>query len=100
MSNKIYDISISLDSDTISYPGDVKFNRSVTKSFSQKDSYTLSKLHMSSHSGTHVDSPLHFIKNGNSLDKIPIEDFILDAVVVEIKNKNEINADDIKSLDI
>ncbi|HJO96031.1 MAG TPA: cyclase family protein [Victivallales bacterium] len=100
MSNKIYDISISLDTNTINYPGCEKFNRDITKSFKQKDPYTLSKLSMSSHTGTHVDSPLHFIENGNSIDEIPIDNFILNAIVVEIKNKREINAKDIKSLNI
>ena len=30
------------------------------------------KIEMSSHAGTHVDAPLHFIKNGRTVDKINI----------------------------
>ena len=49
------------------YPGD------VVPSFSQADqgNYLISDLHMSSHSGTHIDAPAHYLKSGDTIDTIP-----------------------------
>ncbi len=34
------------------------------------------KITFGTHTGTHIDAPLHFIQGGNSIDKIPIERLI------------------------
>jgi len=39
---------------------------------------------MSAHSGTHMDSPLHFIDGGQSIDRIPPEVFIGPCIVVDL----------------
>ncbi len=39
------------------------------------------------HTATHVDAPLHFIKNGLSIDKLPIETFIGWATVLDFSWK-------------
>lgn len=36
------------------------------------DKVTMSRMEMDSHDGTHIDSPLHFIKGGSSIDEMPI----------------------------
>ena len=39
----------------------------------EKEGRESRKIIFGTHTGTHVDAPLHFIKNGNSIDKIPLE---------------------------
>ncbi|MCF7791279.1 MAG: cyclase family protein [Victivallales bacterium] len=96
MKQQIYDISIELNSKTPSYPGDPKFIRTL---ISEK-TCTLSKLEMSSHSGTHIDAPAHFIKEGESIDKLDLNDFIIKAHVVEAAGVKSINVKHIRDLNI
>jgi arylformamidase len=54
------------------------------------DKVTMSRIEMSSHDGTHIDSPLHFIKGGSTIDIMPIETTVGPCRVIEIKDKKEI----------
>lgn len=42
---------------------------------------------MSDHTGTHVDAPRHFDRKGEGIDKIPLERFIKEAVVLDLTHK-------------
>jgi arylformamidase len=48
------------------------------------DAFTLSVLSMGAHSGTHIDAPMHFIRDGISVDRVPLEPLIGPARVIEI----------------
>jgi len=76
------DITRTLGLDTVSFPDDVDFSMSRTRA----SGYALSRLVMSSHSGTHIDAPLHFFEGRESLDEVPVERFFLDADVIEIES--------------
>ena len=39
---------------------------------------------MSSHTGTHVDAPSHFIKGGKTIEEIPLNKFVDDCYVFEV----------------
>ena len=41
-------------------------------------------VEMTVHAGTHVDSPHHFFRDKPSIDQIPADDFMGDAVVVDL----------------
>lgn len=49
-----------------------------------------STMHMSVHCLTHIDSPLHFIEGGSTIDEIPIERFFGEAAVVDLIDKGEL----------
>ncbi|MBS3165646.1 cyclase family protein [Candidatus Woesearchaeota archaeon] len=57
------------------------------------------KLEMSTHTGTHVDSPLHFIKGGKSIDKISLYKLIGPVTIVDYShlNKNEMVTEEMLS---
>lgn len=79
----IIDITRTLGLDTVSFPDDVDFSTLHTRA----SGYALSRLVMSSHSGTHIDAPLHFFEGRESLDEVPVERFFLDADVIEIESQ-------------
>ncbi len=57
------------------------------------DGWNATTLHLYSHSGTHMDAPLHFGVNKQTIDKLPTERLISEAWVVNlthIKPKEEI----------
>lgn len=48
------------------------------------DALSLSKLSLGAHSGTHIDAPQHFIRDGVSIDKVPLDALIGRARVIDI----------------
>ncbi|HVG17996.1 MAG TPA: cyclase family protein [Blastocatellia bacterium] len=82
---KIYDVTLPLSEDMIVYPGDppVKIERKNVISKNEA-AYNLSHYSFGSHSGTHVDPPIHFIINGVTVDKLPLELLMGRARVVEV----------------
>ncbi len=72
---KIYDISQELFSCVV-FPIDIPPERLVQKSIESGSLYNLTALKMSAHSGTHVDAPYHFYKDGKTIDQIDLNKFI------------------------
>ncbi len=72
---KIIDISIPLNNKTVVYPENVALSVSVHHSMPEYDT-ALSSITMGSHTGTHVDAPVHAIEGAIALDKIPLENFV------------------------
>jgi kynurenine formamidase len=66
-----------------------------------KEGWNAKTLSMYSHSGTHVDSPIHFGLSKEGLDKIPLEKFIANAWVVDctfIESKGLLEVDHLKQI--
>lgn len=60
------------------------------------------KIIAATHTGTHIDSPLHKIMGGKSLDAYPLDRFFREAVVIDLyykKEGEEILAEDIRRYD-
>ena len=49
-----------------------------------------SSIHMLAHCGTHMDSPLHYIDGGPTIDNIPIENCFGEAAVIDLTDKGEL----------
>jgi arylformamidase len=76
---KIYDITRRLSGDVVVYPGD----RVPRVTREDRGDYLISELVLSSHSGTHVDAPLHYLKAGMTVDTIPLEWLIGPVQVID-----------------
>ncbi len=71
------DITAPLDPHTTPvFPGDAPIKLEFLHSMKSGEGYTLSSMDMGAHSGTHVDAPMHFVKDGASLDKVSLDHFI------------------------
>jgi kynurenine formamidase len=55
--------------------------------------YAANNFCTSEHGGTHIDSPVHFAKDGWTVDKIPIEQLIAPVVVIDVAEASAANAD-------
>ncbi len=51
------------------------------------NSYNLELLFLSTHTGTHLDAPYHFVKKGEKIHQIPVTRFIGNALLIKIKKK-------------
>lgn len=65
------------------------------------DGWNATTLHLYSHSGTHMDAPLHFEVNEQTIDKLPAERLISEAWVVDLRHlepKAEIQISDLDAI--
>jgi len=60
------------------------------------DKVTMSRIEMTSHDGTHIDAPLHFIPGGNTIDAMPVETTIGPCRVIEIKDAESVTVKELK----
>lgn len=86
MFTKIIDISLPLSKATIVYPGNVPVSIETYSKFAPGKSH-LSKIIMGSHSGTHIDAPMHSLKNGGEVADFPIEAFIGHSRVLDFSDE-------------
>ena len=95
---KLYDITLTISESIITWPRDPKVSIQKTRLISKGNSCNVSELKFGSHCGTHIDAPYHFEENGIKIDQIPLDYLIGDVTVFNIKNKEKIDLEDIKSL--
>ena len=79
---KIYDISQEVFGCRV-YPGDPKPEKKLIASMAKGDLYNLSAFGMCAHNGTHIDAPAHFIKDGKTVDEMPLDAFVGFSYVAE-----------------
>lgn len=99
---KIYDVSKLISEDMVVYKNreEKRIKRTIVSSYETGDYYE-SRLDTDLHCGTHIDAPLHMIKNGNTIDKYNVSKFIGKCKVFDLTNVDEfITKKDIESLDI
>jgi kynurenine formamidase len=53
-----------------------------------EDGYAMSEYRLLNHIGTHVDAPAHQIAGGATLDEIPLESLVTDAVTVDLSGRD------------
>jgi len=49
--------------------------------------FNLNVLTVNEHTGTHIDAPLHFSENGQSVAEVPVENLVAPLVIVDIRAK-------------
>jgi arylformamidase len=90
------DVSVALRSGMVNWPGlpEVKIDRMLK--IESGDECNVSTIFMSSHTGTHIDSPYHFIKSGVAIDDLPLSAVIGKARVIEIADAESIKAEELR----
>ncbi|MBR5231150.1 MAG: cyclase family protein [Clostridia bacterium] len=88
---RVIDISQEVFSCRV-YPGDPAPEVERIMDMNRGDTYNLSRFSMCVHNGTHVDAPAHFMKEGKTVDEIPLEYFTGDCLV--LRHTGNVSADD------
>jgi arylformamidase len=97
---RLIDVSVPLDALLPSYPHNTPFSLEPIKRIARGDSSNVSTLHMSAHTGTHVDAPRHFFDQGAGTESLPLELLIGRARVIEIDSRAGIAAEDLAPIDL
>jgi len=75
------------------YAGDAPMKFDFLKDMRKGDGFTLSAYSLGAHSGTHIDAPMHFIRDGAPIDRVPLEPLIGPARIIDIPDSvQSINA--------
>lgn len=83
---KIVDLTHTLKSDIHTYPGDPTFSAKPAFKFPAGNGTRVHALRLGTHTGTHVDAPHHFYKDGMKIDKVPLEWLIGRPVVIDLSS--------------
>lgn len=65
------------------WPGAPKPQFSWRRSMAKGDRSNNSNFFMNSHSGTHIDAPLHFFREGKSVDQLPLNTLVGPAMLLD-----------------
>lgn len=97
----IYDISIPLTPQIVTWPGEPGPVRVVNGTIAQNGSET-STLTLGSHTGTHIDAPRHFVASmTEGVDSVPLDQLTGACQVIELFNiEREITRADLEQIDI
>ena len=97
MSSGWIDVTATLDPATTPiYEGDAPLKFEFLKDMRKGDALTLSAYSMGAHSGTHIDAPMHFVRDGAPIDRVPLEPLMGPARVIDIPDAvQSINADEL-----
>jgi arylformamidase len=85
MSDKlvIHDVTLPISESLTVWPGDPPVQITQPLHLDRGDPYTVSRLNISAHTGTHIDAPIHFFRTGRSVEALDLQTLIGQALVVE-----------------
>ncbi len=96
---QIFDISRTLEEGMAVWPGDPEFRRKPAASIRDGDAANVLAIHMGTHTGTHIDAPLHVADSGMDAAGIPLRHFIGPARVVPVSGGISVAAAELSLLD-
>jgi arylformamidase len=100
MNNNWIDVSVLIQDSMVHWPTDSPVKIFRTSSIEKGADANVSTLNISAHTGTHIDAPLHFIRNGKDVSEISLNQLTGKIKVFEIMDKNKITLDEIKKFEI
>jgi arylformamidase len=97
---RIYDVTRPLSPSLPVYPGDPAIDMSPVTQLAWGDVANVSRVVLSSHSGTHLDAPRHFFATGASIDALDLHVLVGPAHVYALPCRSHITVDDLQAFDL
>ena len=97
MAKRWIDISVTIKSGMAHWPDNPEVRVGKMLDMEKGDVCNVSTLSFGSHTGTHMDAPRHFFRNGKTLDRMPFEATMGPARVIEVKDREAVKVDEIKN---
>ncbi|MDP9100511.1 MAG: cyclase family protein [Verrucomicrobiota bacterium] len=86
---KIFDISRPLFNGLAPWPGDTVFQYELKWKMAEGATVNVGAITMGAHNGSHADAPFHFKQGAMTIEHMPLETYLGDAVVVDLTEKFE-----------
>jgi arylformamidase len=84
------DISVPIRPGMVHWPGDPPYCVERVSDMRRGDVANVSLLKLGAHTGTHIDAPLHFVRDGLAIDAAPFDALIGRATVIHIEDRESI----------
>lgn len=98
---RVIDVSLPIGPDLVVWPGDPEVEVTRRVSIAAGDAANVSEIRMGTHTGTHVDPPLHFIEGGKGIDAVPVTTLVGPAVVADLRDWSKpIGPEELDRLDL
>lgn len=95
----LHDISLPISPALTPWPGDPAVRFDPVCDRARGDEANVTRLSVSSHAGTHVDAPRHFVE-GPGIDQTPLDDLVGPCTVVGFEETRPIAARDLEGAGI
>ena len=94
--SRLIDVSLGIDGDMLVWPGDPPVSVERTKRIPAGDPANVSELRIGTHTGTHVDPPVHFIEGAPGIDAVPLDLLVGEVFVADLRTHDRpLSADDL-----
>lgn len=90
--SSVEDLTHELHPDFPTYFGESGFSMEQQFKFAE-NGFNLFTYNMNEHTGTHIDAPLHFSADGQSVAEIPVENLIVPLCIIDIAERAASDAD-------
>ena len=84
---KIIDLTLTVSDKIPTFPGSPQPNFIPWENI-KEDGYNLELLFLSSHTGTHIDAPHHFLEKGGKIHEISLEKLVSEAILIKSKKNS------------
>lgn len=83
------DLTWAFDEESIYWPTNIPFSHDTVFAGMTEGGYYYSSFHFAAeeHGGTHFDAPIHFAKDGKTVDQIGIEKLTGPGIMVDVRNQ-------------
>ncbi len=97
---RFVDLTLTVSKSIPTFPGSPA-PQFIAWSTLKEDGYNMELLFLSSHTGTHMDAPFHFVSNGAKIHEIPVRRFLGNGILVNVPKRkdNSITMRDVKSFE-
>lgn len=100
MEKRIYDVTLTVSPEVPVWPGHTPPRVERLRSMDDGAVNNLSRLETNVHFGTHVDSPLHFIRDGYAMEEVPLDTLLGPCIVAYLPDVDAIEPADLDGLDL
>ena len=90
------DVSVPIYAGMVHFPDNPSIEIDTIMDVEKGDICTLSAIRMGSHTGTHIDAPIHFLPGGAGAEEVPLDNLIGPARVIEIKDPDAVKAEELR----
>lgn len=94
---KVIDLSQTVNKSMSVFPG-AKAPAITQVATIVDDYYVEHHIEMTTHIGTHIDSPAHIIENGKTLIELDVNQYVGSGYVLDVSGKTSITAADLKAI--
>ena len=84
---KIIDLTLTVSDKIPTFPGS-PHPSFITWENVKEDGYNLELLFLSTHTGTHMDAPYHFLEKGAKIHEISLKKLVSEAILIQCRKKS------------